>query len=279
MSCARVVKVLLFKAEKGQECFDNSDTVENQGKGEVDQYALELRKHDFKVFFSPVLSYRIVVESCKRFVKQLQEKSVSAVALTSPRAADALSWALRDSHGSKEFLVGISWYVVGEETARRLKRIIGVDNVSGSNSGSAADLGNEIIQHGVKSVSFLCGNKRRDVLPNLLKAKEVLCEEFCVYESYVNDEVSIPVEYVDNEVPCDFWCVFFSPSGVKSMSSKSNFAKLVGLSINCLAIGATTASEIQQDKYRDMWKLQAIARKPSPGGVLRALEEYYKSLS
>ena len=79
--------------------------------------------------------------------------------------------------------------------------------------------------------------------------------------------------------PCDFWCVFFSPSGVKSMSSKSNFAKLVGLSINCLAIGATTASEIQQDKYRDMWKLQAIARKPSPGGVLRALQEYYKSLS
>lgn len=83
---------------------DNSDTVENQGKGEVDQYALELRKHDFKVFFSPVLSYRIVVESCKRFVKQLQEKSVSAVALTSPRAADALSWALVSSETIESLL-------------------------------------------------------------------------------------------------------------------------------------------------------------------------------
>jgi uroporphyrinogen-III synthase len=65
-----------------------------------------------------------------------------------------------------------------------------------------------------KPLLFLCGNLRRDELPNILNDRCVAFEELIVYETSGSDDIAV------SSLPKPDWVVFFSPSGVDTIKDK-----------------------------------------------------------
>ncbi len=102
---------------------------------------------------------------------------------------------------------------------------------------------------------FLCGNKRRDELPEILTKNNIQYKELEVYQTHLN--------------PKAFKRVFdgillFSPSGIRSYLLENTFGNSM-----LFCIGKTTASEAQKYSNRII-----IANKPTVENVLvQAIKE------
>ena len=241
-------------------------------EGAEDRYVRALAERGFRAVCRPVLRFVFAgdgdfegddVRACL-----WQPNRYAGLILTSPRAAQALTDALRE----RPTLTG-SWrskpvFAVGPKTAAALRG--GGLDPQGEESGRAEALG-AVIASTLKTPAgtaparpllFLCGNRRRAALPRQLRRSNIPYEERVVYETHLRTGPWLQGERPHEGRPA--WAVFFSPSGVKAVqrSQESGWDE-----VGKAAIGPTTAGAL-----RDVgWAPEAVARTPSPHALAAAL--------
>lgn len=128
--------------------------------------------------------------------------------------------------------------VVTSKTAERIVkkyggewRIFSITNQSAAKN--ASQLADIILKGGIKEIIFFCGDKRRDELPDKLRANGVKVEEVIIYHT-----VETPHKIEGNYDGV----VFFSPSAVKSFFKENK----PGDDVILYTMGDTTADEIRK---------------------------------
>lgn len=171
--------------------------------------------------------------------------------LTSPRAAEALHDLPLDPRWQHK-----PAFAVGPKTAS-VAEALGLD-VFGRTAGTAEGLADEIARCRFEApLLFLCGNRRRDALPQRLAEAGVPVRELCVYETHPRTDLHLGV------VPT--WLVFFSPSGVEAVQRN---AQIDPLRARRAAIGPTTAGALRAAG----WPPSAVAPEPTPEALAAALQ-------
>lgn len=223
---------------------------------EDDPYETAFRNAGFSVSSVPVLRFEQVGQEALR--EDLSHPSrYAGLVLTSPRAADALDDALVWLPAQGGEWESKPAFAVGPRTAEVL-RGLGF-SPQGEETGSADALAALISRQSFdKPLLFLAGNRRRDTLPEQLRAAGIAFEERCVYETHLRTDLHF------DTMPDVF--VFFSPSGVEAFE-KAGLS--IGDEIRCAAIGPTTARALRQAG----WPPDAIAEQPTPGALVDAVRD------
>ena len=123
-------------------------------------------------------------------------------------------------------------YASGKQTANVLKEK-GIETRIGD-SETAQSLAELIVEDGVKSALFFCGNIRRNELPNYLAKKGVQLKEEVVYHTLL-DPKKIPCQKGDA-------LFFMSPSAVESFAMMNKF----DTELDYYSIGETTANTLRK---------------------------------
>ena len=123
-------------------------------------------------------------------------------------------------------------YASGKQTANMLKEK-GVENRIGD-SETAQSLAELIVEDGIKSALFFCGNIRRNELPNYLAKKGVQLREEVVYHTLL-DPKKIPSLKGDA-------LFFMSTSAVESFAMMNEFET----ELDYYSIGETTANTLRK---------------------------------
>jgi len=146
------------------------------------------------------------------------------------------------------FCVGIKTKSLLEENGLKLSEM----------AENASQLAQIIVKrHKNESFVFLCGNKRRDELPEILIKNNVQYKELEVYQTKLNPRT----------FQRDFdGIMFFSPSGIRSYLLKNTFGNSM-----LFCIGKTTASEAQKHSSKII-----VANKPTVENVLVQAIKHYK---
>ncbi|NYJ26514.1 uroporphyrinogen-III synthase [Allomuricauda sp. ARW1Y1] len=170
---------------------------------------------------------------------------------TSKNAVNAFLEQARHSDASR-----FAAFCVGEKT-KGLLETNGVKVLEMAQN--ALDLARIIIEkYQKKSFLFLCGNKRRDELPETLTKNNVQYKELEVYRTHLNSKAF--QRNFDG-------ILFFSPSGIQSYLLENS----VGNS-TLFCIGETTASEAKKHSNKII-----VANKPTVENVLvQAIKEMSK---
>ncbi|MBA4745460.1 MAG: uroporphyrinogen-III synthase [Muricauda sp.] len=200
----------------------------NSGLGLVEYDALKIESRDVKIPFN----YTNYIFTSKNAVKVFLNQS--------------------EGMDKSEFRA----YCVGEKTKALLKEN-GVKVVKMAEY--ASELGEILIKRYKNEVFlFLCGNKRRDDLPELLSKNNVQYKELEVYRTHLNPK----------KFQRDFdGILFFSPSGIRSYLLENTLGNS-----KLLCIGETTAAEAQNHSNQII-----IANKPTVENVLvQAIKEMSK---
>ncbi len=138
-------------------------------------------------------------------------------------------------------------YLVGNTTSELLSNYFGSVAVKMIAPDSAA-LATEILHNkGIQSVTYFCGNLRRDELPAILKANGVIVKEIEVYHT------NLLSKKVDEHYK---GILFFSPSAVNSFFMLND--AWPGLVF--FAIGNTTAAEISKYTRNAIVKASAAGK-------------------
>lgn len=146
-------------------------------------------------------------------------------------------------------------FVVGKKTADFLKS-------HNFNISEVSDYGRDLAKiisekYRDEKFIFFCGNLRREELPSLLKGEGIEFQEVEVYKTSLNKQ-SFLQEFEG--------IMFYSPSGVKSFTSKN---KIKDSTAFC--IGKTTAKEAEQYTENII-----IANKPSIENLIVTVVKHYK---
>ncbi len=219
---------------------------------EPDPYVAALDAVGFAARCVPVLRFE-PVERSQLAETMAQAGNYAGLILTSPRAADAL-------HG----LDLAAWrenptFVVGPATAERA-RTLGL-RPEGEEAGQADDLATAILAHRFdRPLLFLCGDRRRDTLPERLRAAGLALEERVVYRTLL-DASALRAE-ADGLTA---WVVFFSPSGVEAACVVE---AVPWNRIRKAAIGPTTAAALRAAGFAPA----AVAAAPTPEALAVALQ-------
>lgn len=158
-------------------------------------------------------------------------------------------------------------FTVGFKTAELIQKLFSNQAV-GKEAGTAAVLAEEIALRQTQLLEqrpllFLCGDQRREELPTILAARNILVSEQEVYKS---QPVAGIADYVAQRVDLAHpaWVVFFSPSGVRAILPRL-LQTSVGLKY--AAIGPTTGTAVAVAGG----KADAVASTPTPAGLLAAI--------
>ncbi|CAI5726581.1 unnamed protein product [Peronospora destructor] len=205
----------------------------------------------------------------------------SGILLTSPRSAIAVVNVVKGldiemREDVLEKLRSVSVFSVGTATSRELLPLGVV--CKGDDAGSADMLseylhkdGNLPVDCKDKPMMFLCGDKRRDVLPDSFQSRGLPLEELVVYQTCPVQNVEFPLKVPD-------WIVFFSPSGLNAVKD----LHLPWESIRKAAIGKTSAAALHEHAVttgQTFWEADVIAPKPKPESLADAIfafEDDYK---
>lgn len=173
--------------------------------------------------------------------------------LTSPRAVEAVRRLGQLLEAWRTHPV----YAVGPRTAEAA-RALGL-RPCGQESGTGINLAHFILTQPrpKRPLLFLCGARRSEELPMLLRQEGIPLEECVVYDT----RPIIP--NVPTAAPLPDWVVLFSPSAWESARQLS----LDWSRVRIAAIGPTTAQALRQQQVR----VDAVAAKPTPEGLLQAL--------
>jgi uroporphyrinogen-III synthase len=214
-----------------------------------DPYALALARAGFETAFRPVLRYTFI--NGEALVRRLEHPDLyESLVLTSPRAVAAIA-----ARGGPRSWTGSTVYAVGPATAAAASDL-GL-SVRGQEAHDGASLADVILQDERQGpVLFLCGNRRRDVLPRALRKAGVDVEELVVYRT----DIAPPERPPDDAK----WAVFFSPSGVEAALASPDFP---WNSLRTAAIGPATAEALHLSNHPP----SAVASEPSPEGLVAAL--------
>jgi uroporphyrinogen-III synthase len=126
---------------------------------------------------------------------------------------------------------------------------------------NASELAQQVINSGVKSVIFFCGNRRREDLPGILQGAGITVQEVIVYET-IETPVALDTRFDG--------ILFFSPSAVDSFFSANSMDE----STVCFAIGNTTASQVK--KYSSNKIITSNSADPR-AMLLSAQQHFYNS--
>lgn len=145
-------------------------------------------------------------------------------------------------------------YCVGRRTKRLIERKIGkVTHVENS----AEKLANYLVKNiTTKDVTFFCGNKRRDELPDILAKNNIIVQEV---ECYVSSLTPKKIEGKYKGI------LFYSPTGVESFIKVN---KASDIAVFC--IGETTAAAAR--KY---FKNIIVAKLPTVESILKSVNQYF----
>jgi len=160
------------------------------------------------------------------FPKELPE--VEAWIFTSQNAVKNI---LRQVQGDKGTFSGIV-YASGKQTIKALKEK-GFDPKSGD-SETALSLAKKMVDDGVKSALFFCGNMRRNELPEYLAKNNVPLKEEVVYHTLLQPK-TISAQKGDA-------LFFMSPSAVESFAMMNPFLS----EVDYYSIGDTTAHALRK---------------------------------
>ncbi|MEM6784234.1 MAG: uroporphyrinogen-III synthase [Bacteroidota bacterium] len=223
-----------------------------------DRYVHALQARGIRAVCAPVLRFDFI--NGERLGEALRAYSdYAAWIFTSPRAAEAVA-RVRPDFGPRAGVVRA--YVVGDATARAAAAL-GFEPI-GLESGDASTLAARILQlhdpNDDRLLCFVCGHRRRDVLPNQLRAAGLALHEIVAYTT------STTAPQVD---PADFdAAVWFSPSAVEAVFSHTEATPDASWnSLRHAAIGPTTAAALDDAGCR----VDAVATAPNPVALARAL--------
>lgn len=190
-------------------------------------------------------------------ITSLADRGVFDIAFTSANAVDALNSYMHTGNS----YAGTKWnvYCLSGKTKEAVSNALLLKKNIVGEAADAAALANKIIKQEVKEIIFFCGNKRRDELPNALKAAGVKVHEVVLYET--NETPIVIHDHFDA-------ILFFSPSGVQSFFSSNE----PGEDTVCLAIGRTTATSIATFTNNNIIKSPA----PEPELMLEELIKHFK---
>ncbi|KAL3662955.1 hypothetical protein V7S43_011901 [Phytophthora oleae] len=239
-------------------------------------------RRSLEAHFTDVLTFEYVnTELLLNVLTHLER--YSGILVTSPRSAIAVANVVDGlDTGLKlkvlEKLRAKPVFSVGAATSRELLPLGVV--CKGDDAGSA-DVLSEYLHHDdvlpadckEKPMMFLCGDKRRDTLPDSFRSRGLPLEELVVYQTCAVQNVEFPAEC---KVPD--WIVFFSPSGLKVVKD----LPLPWESIRKAAIGKTTATALHEHAEATehfFWEADVTAPKPKPdslAGAIFAYEEEHK---
>lgn len=107
-------------------------------------------------------------------------------------------------------------------------------------------------------IAFFAGNLRREVLPKAMQEKNILFDEYLVYQ---NNETPVKIESKIDGL------LFYSPSGVKSYLKQNTIDNQM-----CFCIGTTTADALQ-----GVTKNVVIANKQTIENVIIQCINYYSN--
>lgn len=221
-----------------------------------DPYVDALADAGFRAVCRPVLDFHFPADGIlhERLRSPAEYEGLIA---TSPRAARALRRVF-DANGTLHAeWEGTPVYVVGPKTAERFRDLS--FDVRGADTGNAEELVSVLADADPSSpLLFLSGDRRRDTLPEGLRAAGISFTEEVVYETRPRTDLTLPPS--DGET----WLVFFSPSGLEALRA-SGVEALAEYRI--ATIGPTTAAELQDDGV----EVEAVADVPSAGGVADAV--------
>lgn len=223
--------------------------------GADDAYAQALEAVGYGVVQVPVLFFTVPQPDRLRSFLEVPD-AFGGLICTSPRAVQAIAEATSEAMLPPWRIKRT--YAVGPATAEALAALgLSSEKPLG---GTAEALAEQIIQAPPTPLPllFLCGNRRREVLPALLTAAGIAWQEQCVYETQVQTDVRLPA----GTLPA--WLVSFSPSGVAALQTLQAEAPHARIA----AIGPTTAAAVENKGLA----VSAVAETPSPTGLAAALQ-------
>ena len=176
----------------------------------------------------------------------------AVVVFTSMNAVDAVSQYITDEKPSWTI------YCIGNTTKKLAIQYFGDEAIAGCAS-DAANLAELIIADGENdSVTFFCGDQRRDELPSLLADNNIEVDEIVVYETVL----------VPHKIKKKYHGIlFFSPSAVESFFSVNKIA----VEVTIFAIGKTTAQAITKHCANKI----IVSEDSSKYGLVEKMMEYF----
>lgn len=111
----------------------------------------------------------------------------------------------------------------------------------------------------ITAVTVVCGNRRRDELPDRLKAKGIVVHEI---EAYQTEQSPIKIEQSYKGV------LFFSPSAVDSFLSLNS-----SNSVACFCLGNTTGNHARKSGYAEVH----VADAHTPEALVETVIQHYKN--
>lgn len=174
----------------------------------------------------------LIPEPDQAFLEALSARDGAVIVFTSKHAVTTVADFL-DGLGTPD--AGPSWdiYCISRVTLEITRKRFPRSRIKGNGS-YASGLAALILENkGIREVCFLCGNKRRDTLPDSLRAGGVSVREITVYETVLTPhQVSGSYDGI----------LFFSPSGVESFFSSN---RVTDPATHFFAIGRTTGEAIR----------------------------------
>ena len=184
----------------------------------------------------------------------LLSKQQSTIVFTSMNAVEIVVEAIPADAVMPDWKI----YCIGGATFTLVKKYWPYDNLLYT-AKNATELAEKIIAQNVPKVTFFCGNKRREELPELLRKENIVVDELVVYET-IETPVKIDKNYDG--------ILFFSPSAVTSFFSNNK----IHPETNLFAIGKTTANTIKECCANNI----IISEFPAKDQLVDKAIEYYK---
>ena len=183
----------------------------------------------------------------------------AGIIVTSPRAGDLLGSVFQASDPVCKSWQSKPVICIGKRTAESIIACKHVPHIS-DRADSSAVAEKVVVFAEKRPWIFICGNLRRDELPEALSQADVAFEELVVYKTL--PATSLNLTQFDRPQ----WVVFFSPSGVKAVSRHwpDNWQHT-----QSAAIGNTTANAMAEMG----WSVGAIAERPEPQALLEAIQQ------
>ncbi len=244
-------RVLLLRS--GDTAADNPP-----GQGAACPWEAALQAAGFEVATRPPLDFEYEApETLRRLANRLEP--CAGWIFTSSRAVAAFGKAVAANAAQRNAWSAKKVFAVGPRTAAAL-RSLGYEP-EGEASGSAEQLARHILQQAVGGpLLFLCGDRRRDTLPAILREGGIATEEIVVYRTRLRTLRAWPGHKKPD------WVVFFSPSGFEALLQSPGLS-LKGLAI--AAIGSATAEAVRAQGFL----VRAVAEEPAPEALAQALRK------
>ncbi len=218
-----------------------------------DEYEALFQHAGWQVHSIPVLAFRYKNEEMLR--SRLHD--AGGLIITSPRAGNLVGKMLAEDAALCERWKGHPIVCIGRRSAEKLQDAGVSPRISEHATGGG--LAEEVMQVTISSPwLFVCGNLRRDELPDTLLEGNVPFEELEVYETLMRQDLKLESFTIPD------WVVFFSPSGLETV--KPQWPPSWD-DVRIAAIGSTTAAAIEAEGLH----VSATAATPDPQSLLKAL--------